>query len=146
MLAPWSKTAPLCLKDSLSCKLSTHSLPKQSWHCTAWCNARSANTPCQKSPHEMWNVTLFSFCTEQTAELNQLASPVCSLKLWSILLLLSNCFANEAHPGIVSKSLYYMCSFLQAFVFEPSSFCMHMHRTALSSHGGLDKHARLGIR
>uniref|UniRef100_A0A7N8WN64 Protocadherin 11 n=1 Tax=Mastacembelus armatus TaxID=205130 RepID=A0A7N8WN64_9TELE len=30
-----------------------------------------------------------------------------------ILLLLSNCFANEAHPGTISKGLCYMCSFLQ---------------------------------
>lgn len=39
-----------------------------------------------------------------------------------------------------------MCSFLQALLSEPSSFCMHMHSAALSSHGGLDKHAKLGGR
>lgn len=39
-----------------------------------------------------------------------------------------------------------MCSFLRALVSEPSSLCMHMHSAALSSHGGLDKHAKLGGR
>lgn len=74
------------------------------------------------------------------------APPELGLRLQSILLLLSNCFANEAHPGRISKHLCYMCSFLQALVSEPSSFCMHMHSTALSAHGRLDKHAKLGGR
>lgn len=74
------------------------------------------------------------------------APPELGLRLQSILLLFSNCFANEAHPGRISKHLCYMCSFLQALVSEPSSFCMHMHSTSLSAHGRLDKHAKLGGR
>lgn len=102
-----------------------------------WCNARSANKPCQKHTQD-------TGCNPLEFPLS--ASPEFGLRLQSILLLLSNCFANEAHPGTISKSLCYMCSFLQALVSEPSSFCMHMHCTALSSHGKLDKHAKLGGR
>lgn len=111
-----------------------------------WCNARPANKPCQKHTHKTPDVALLNSLSQQTAEMHHLASLEFGLRLQSILLLLSNCFANEAHSGTISKSLCYMCSFLQALVSEPSSFSMHMHSTALSSHGRLDKHARLGGR
>lgn len=111
-----------------------------------WCSARPANKPCQKHKHKVLDVIILNSFSEQTAQLYQLASIKFGLKLQSILLLLSNCFANEAHPGTISKSLWYMYSCLQALVSEPSSFCMRMHSTVLSLHGGLDKHAKLGGR
>lgn len=94
--------------------------------------------------HAHKDIMFFSSLSKQTAEWNQLASPEFGLKLLSILLLLSNCFANEAHPGTVSKKMCYMCSFLEAVVSEPSSFSVHMHSSVLSSLGGMDKHAKQG--
>lgn len=142
LLAPWSKASCVHLQDSLSCKLGAPFIAKAivTLH---WRNARPANKPCHELRHKVRGVTLFSCLSKETAEPWRLASAEFGLKLWSILLLLSNCFANEAHPGTISKSLCYMCSFLQAWVSEPPSFGMHMHSAALSSHRGLDKHATL---
>lgn len=101
------------LQDSLSCKLGAPFIAKAivtlHWH-----NAGPAYKPCHELRHKVRGVTLFNCCSKEAAEPWRLASPEFGLKLSSVLLLLSNCFANEAHPGTISKSLCYMCSFLQA--------------------------------
>lgn len=131
LLAPWSQASCVHLQDSLSCKLGAPFIAKAivtlHWH-----NAGPAYKPCHELRHKVRGVTLFNCLSKETAELWRYALPEFGLKLSSVLHLLSNCFANEAHPGTISKSLYYICSFLQAKVSEPPSLGMHMCCTKLT--------------